>query len=181
MQQRTAKTMFDALTSDRPAPDMIGDTMLFAPLIGAWDLEVFDFEGDGSKRVANGEWLFSWVLEGRAVQDVLIVPKRDERHGNLPLRSNRFGTHLRFYNVPTRSWHTTWVDPAAGLRHHAVTDRIGGEIVEHGTIDDGTKFRRVFSQITDVSFLWRCQRLLDDGVWETEAEFHAHRRAPDQA
>lgn len=38
--------------------------------------EVFDYDVDGSVRTGTGEWSFSWVLEGRAVQDVWISPQR---------------------------------------------------------------------------------------------------------
>jgi len=28
----------------------------------------------------RGEWHFGWVLEGRAIQDVILAPPREERH-----------------------------------------------------------------------------------------------------
>src|SRR5215831_490759 len=47
-------------------------------LIGDWEVEVHDYE-NGKQYVSHGEWHFSWVLEGRAIQDVWIVPTRAER------------------------------------------------------------------------------------------------------
>ena len=44
----------------------------FGPLVGTWDIEWVDGHGTEHERHVKGEWIFSWVLEGMAVQDVFI-------------------------------------------------------------------------------------------------------------
>ena len=58
---------------------------IFAPFIGSWDLVVRWFDEAGAlTRAEAGEWHFAWVLEGRGVQDVWIVPPRTQRARGSP-------------------------------------------------------------------------------------------------
>jgi hypothetical protein len=65
--------------SVEPHPELTAELDVFAPLIGSWDLQVTWLENDVPVRQALGEWHFARVLEGRAVQDIWIVPPRSER------------------------------------------------------------------------------------------------------
>src|SRR4051812_8763384 len=51
-------------------------------------------------RLGPAEAHFAWVLEGRAVQDVWIMPRRGQRSGPRPL--DTYGTTLRLWD-PGRS------------------------------------------------------------------------------
>ncbi len=54
---------------------------------------------------ASGEWHFGWALEGRAVQDVWIVPPRGElRRGDAAANVNSYGTTLRVYDPDIDAW-----------------------------------------------------------------------------
>ena len=52
---------------------------LYAGLIGDWDAEVVDHLPGGKDRRQSAEMHFAWVLEGRAVQDLWIMPRLRER------------------------------------------------------------------------------------------------------
>src|SRR5713101_7436602 len=57
-----------ALIASGPSPQMPkAAAAVYDWLVGDWDVEVYDYEPDGSKRESRGEWHFSWVLEGRAI------------------------------------------------------------------------------------------------------------------
>ena len=102
----------DALGADGPAADRAGKMDLYGRFVGSWDLEVRRFFDDGSTRQRQGEWHFGWVLEGRAIQDVWIVPRRGPlRQGDAAANSNRFGTTLRVYDPRIDAWHIQWTDP----------------------------------------------------------------------
>ena len=90
--------MLIALCARGAHPDIVGTHDIYAPLNGSWDVEVFDLEGDGARRVSSGEWHFAWVLEGRAMQDVLIAPTRDERRNGISIKGNRCATTLRIFD-----------------------------------------------------------------------------------
>ena len=64
-----------------------------------------------SRRV--GELHVGWVLGGRAVQDVWIVPGRDVR-GEIPASLAFHGSAVRFYDPAIDAWRCTWIDPLMG-------------------------------------------------------------------
>ena len=51
----------------------------FGILIGEWDIVWNDHLEEVNPRKVKGEWIFSRVLDGTAVQDLFIVPSRTER------------------------------------------------------------------------------------------------------
>ena len=62
-----------ALYYDKKDPHIPEEYNFFGVFVGEWDIEWVDhLEVDEPRRV-KGEWIFSWVLEGAAIQDVFIV------------------------------------------------------------------------------------------------------------
>ena len=73
----------EALRADGPYPEHREQLMLFGQFIGEWLLDVSFYEADGSlQRRYLADWMFSWILQGRAIQDVLVVPCRDNTFAN---------------------------------------------------------------------------------------------------
>src|SRR5262249_7398041 len=69
-----------AVASAGRSPEIPESADAYGWLIGSWELEVLHYAGvDVSARQIKGEVHFGWVLEGRAVQDVWIMPRRSER------------------------------------------------------------------------------------------------------
>ena len=91
-----ASAFVAALIAAGPAPDRAGGVDLYGWLVGSWALDVTEFLDDGSRRRRPGEWHFAWVLKGRVVQDVWIVPPRGARGGGGEF--NYYGTTLRVYD-----------------------------------------------------------------------------------
>src|SRR5438067_44703 len=108
-----SSAMIEALKAEAPFPDYAEKLMLFGRLVGSWDIEgtFFDPAGNVTRR-QTGEWHFGWVLEGRAIQDVLITPPRDRREPGQP--SNEYGTTLRAYDPKIDGWRVTFVAPVYG-------------------------------------------------------------------
>lgn len=75
----------------------------FGFLIGEWDILYSDNHGTGRERQVKGEWIFSWVLDGTAIQDVFICPSRAERQIH-PQPDATWGTTLRIFNPGTKAW-----------------------------------------------------------------------------
>ena len=71
--------MLRVLTSSGPSAEISKLDCPYGWLIGVWHARVVDYRDGGSPIVSEGEWHFSWVLEGRAVQDVWISPVRGRR------------------------------------------------------------------------------------------------------
>jgi hypothetical protein len=168
-----------ALAADGPWAEHRDALMLFGRFVGAWDLEITLFELDGSVRAQGaGEWLFGWVLEGRAVQDVLVRPPRAGRTGT-PTDFWEYGTTIRVYDPPSGTWRITWFSPVRGGELRLVAREEGGEIVQDSLEREPIAFRWVFSEITPDSFLWRGSGSDDDGAtWLLLQEMRARRREP---
>jgi hypothetical protein len=124
----------------------------------------------------KGEVHFQWALEGRAVQDVWIMPRRSDRTAPLTKTNNLYGTTLRVWDPGLKAWRVSWVNPVTGSRNELVGRRIGTFIVQIGTHADGTPIRWTFSEIRPDSFLWTGEALDGDGnTWNLQAQFRARR------
>jgi hypothetical protein len=170
-------SFLDALAADGPAPDRIGQMDLYGWLIGAWDLDVVRYMPDGGERRRKGEWHFGWVLEGRAIQDVWIVPPRGRlRDGDAATNAYSYGSTLRIYDPRIDAWQIQWTDPVMQNFLTMTGRKQGNDIVQLGRDNDGRPIRWSFSQITPRSFLWRGETSHDDGAtWRRDVEFTATR------
>jgi hypothetical protein len=145
-------------------------------LIGDWEADVYDYGPGGSKHVSKGEWHFSWVLEGRAIQDVWVVPRRSDRNPNTPANNNRYGTSIRIYDPKIDAWRVFWFNPITSDRTELVGRKVGNTIVQQSVAEDGSFTRWSFEDITTSSFTWRGEFSTDGGrTWQLDAEFFAHR------
>jgi hypothetical protein len=170
-----ASGFLEALRAEGAAPDRDGSRNLYGALIGSWQGEVVDHLENGEKRRQSAEFHFAWVLEGRAVQDLWIVPARTERP-SVPGAGNRYGTTLRIYDPRIDAWRITWINPVTGSENRLVGRRVGSQIVQTGSDADGRLVRWVFVEIRQDAFHWRGEISADGGrTWTCETEFFGHR------
>ena len=167
---------WEALSAGGPLPGRADRMTLYDALIGDWEVDVIDYEADGSRRTSSGEWHFGWVLEGRAIQDVFIVPTRASRKPEETAGpGNRYGTSIRVYDPRADAWNVTWINPVSGAFNTLVGKKRGDEIVQEGE-DHGEPIRWIFSEITSRSFRWRGEVSADEGkTWRLKVEFFARR------
>jgi hypothetical protein len=167
----------DALGADGPSTDRAGKMDLYGRFVGSWDLDVTQISEDGKAGRRQGEWHFGWALEGRAIQDVWIVPPRGElRHGDAAASVNSYGTTLRVYDPGIDAWQIQWTDPVTQNFLTMIGRPDGNGIVQPGARPDGHLVRWSFSEITPNSFLWRGEVSADNGAsWRLNVEFTARR------
>ena len=166
-----------ALSAPARAADIDAADDLYGWLIGSWDMDVLHYRVDLGNARRRGEIHFGWVLEGRAVQDVWIMPPPREPHAGLTSADTMYGTTLRVWDPALRAWRVTYINPLTGQRDELIGRRVGDDLVQIGTHADGTPIRWNFTDITRDSFRWTGVALAQDGVtWTLEAEFHARRR-----
>ena len=146
-------------------------------LVGSWELDVRRYWAiDVSSQRIKGEVHASWTLEGRAVQDVWIMPRIGERSASLDKRRNMFGTTLRAWDTSIRAWRILWSNPAGEHFENQIGRWSGNQVVQVGTRPDGTPTRWRFTEITSESFHWLGEALAPDGVtWNLEGAFLASR------
>ena len=116
------------------------------------------------KHKGAGEIHFAWVLEGRAIQDVWILP------------GVFYGTTLRIYDPGIDAWHILWSDPVRQFYTRQIGRARGDDIVQEGRNDAGEFVRWSFTRIEANSFRWLGERSRDGGTtWHLQAEFDANR------
>jgi hypothetical protein len=172
-----ANAFLEALRAEGPSADRGTNMELYGWLIGSWDLNVTGFLPDGKQRCRPGEWHFGWALEGRAIQDVWIVPPRGPgRQGDAAANANSYGTTLRTYDPRIDAWHIQWTDPVTQTYFTMIGRKEGDTIVQLGKSPDGALIRWSFTDITSDSFLWRGELSSDEGAtWRVNVEFTARR------
>ena len=160
----SARSFIDALASRGPAADRADKMRLYGWLIGRWTMDAVVHLDDGGRHQGRGEIYFDWVLEGRAIQDVWILP------------GIFYGTTLRIYDPTLDAWHILWSDPVRQFYTRQIGRAQGDDIVQFGKNDAGETVRWSFTAITADSFRWTGERSRDDGTtWNLQAEFLARR------
>lgn len=160
-----ARSLFiDALSSCGPASDRSDQLKLYGWLIGDWTMDGIVYLDDGTQHKGRGRIHFDWVLEGRALQDVWILP------------DVFYGTTLRVYDPAIDAWHIIWSDPLRQDYTRQIGRARGADIVQDGKNDAGEAVRWSFTEITPDSFHWIGKRSRDGGsTWQRQAEFFARR------
>ena len=146
-------------------------------LVGSWELDVLHYKAqDVSFKKLKGEAHFGWVLEGRAIQDVWIMPRPSDRTPQSDRSHNMYGTTLRVWDPQIQAWQIRWINPVSGHEERQIGRRVGEEIVQIGARANGTSTRWRFTEITSDSFFWIGEGLRTDGKsWLLEGEFQARR------
>jgi hypothetical protein len=93
-----SQSLMATLHADGPPPGLAAKMNLYGQFVGPWDMQVAAFEENGKRHTGRGEIHFGFVLEGRAVQDVWMIPPRAERRPGMPqmpVAGNWYGTTLR--------------------------------------------------------------------------------------
>ena len=124
----------EALHTGGPAADRAGKIGLYGWLIGQWEMDAIVHGDDGTQHKGRGEIHFGWVLEGRAIQDVWILP------------GVFYGTTLRIYDPGIDAWHILWSDPLRQFYTRQIGRARGDDIVQEGRNDAGDLVRWSFTR-----------------------------------
>lgn len=146
----------NALTSKKKSSALPDEFNYFGKLIGSWQIDYVD---NSLPHVIKGEWHFSWVLEGMAIQDVILLPDYE------------YGTSLRIYNPNTQAWDVAYGYTGKIIQLEA---RKQDEMIILTFINDKRR-KWVFTKIEDDYFHWQNITVKEDGKWAINAEIDAKR------
>ena len=161
------------LASPGRSPEIPESADAYGWLVGSWELDVRVYWAtDVSATGLKGEAHFGWALEGRAIQDVWIMPRIADRTSHLDRNMNMYGTTLRVWDPSIQAWRISWINPAGDHREEQIGRWSDNNVVQVGVRSDGTPTRWMFSEITRDSFHWTGEALNPDGrTWRLEGDF----------
>lgn len=150
------KNFLEALVSKNRNASLPEEYNYFEKLIGSWKI---DYTDNSNSHTMKGEWHFSWVLEGMAIQAVIILPRFE------------YGTSIRLYNPGTCAWDVAYCYTGKIMRLEArkQDNRI---ILTH---IDNDKRKWVFAKIEDTHFHWQDISVKEDGEWYVDFDIYAER------
>jgi hypothetical protein len=166
------------LHADGPDPERAVALKLYGRFVGDWDAEIIAHGADGSSHRTEGEIHFGWVLQGRAIQDVWMIPRLADRAAapQFPIAGNWYGTTLRVYDPSIDAWRIFWIDPARSVFRQQIGRPCGEDIVQEGTTESGELTRWSFTAITETSFHWLGEaKPVGAGEWTRVVDVKAKR------
>src|SRR5437879_5779652 len=126
-----AMAMQEALHAKQPNEALASKLQLYGQFVGSWHVDIDFHPLAGPERRAEGEWHFSWTLDGKAIQDVWIFPARRLRAHDKPAESwHRYGSTFRWYDPAIDAWHITWFDPSQAVELRQIGRAVGADIVQ---------------------------------------------------
>jgi hypothetical protein len=167
------------LHANAPDPERAEALQLYGRFVGDWDSEIIAYGPDGAHHHARGEIHFGWILEGRAIQDVWMIPRLSDRASAppFPIAGNWYGTTIRVYDPIIQAWCIYWIDPARSTFRQQIGRAKGEDIVQEGTTESGALSRWSFTKITENCFHWLGEAKPADGSdWQLMVEVLAERR-----
>lgn len=159
----------EALLSAEKSPMIPDEYDIFGKFCGSWKFKGDFMTGSGEIQTSEGEWLFSRILNGTAIQDVFIWPPRDQRRSDDVC--GEYASSIFAYDPLSKKWDVTWVNTGATVRLKA--EKIGGNIIMTEITEK--KMQWIFSDITDVSFIWQSVIHNDNGSKTLLANLRAFR------
>jgi len=94
--------MVAGLQATGPHTSLGEQAQVFGRFVGIWDGEYTEFSKDGKTTHSSGEWIFGWVMDGRAIQDLFIV------HPSAARKERYIGTTLRYFEPKSGTWSVTF-------------------------------------------------------------------------
>ena len=167
------------LLAQRPDPERAEALKLYGRFVGSWDAGITAHDPGGISHNADGEIHFGWVLQGRAIQDVWMIPRLMDRGSApaFPVAGNWYGTTIRVYDPTLEAWRIYWIDPWTNSFRQQIGRARGPDIVQEGMTESGAHTRWSFTEITPNSFHWLGEGKPADGFdWRLLVEVRAKRR-----
>ncbi len=168
----------EVLHSAGPDAEREQKLALYAWLIGEWATQITTILEDGTQHRGQGEIYAGWVLQGRAIQDVWMIPRLSDRKPGieqLPGAGNWYGTTLRIFDLRLDAWRILWNDPATNYFTQQIGRARDSDIVQEGPDPRGGTMRWTFTEIEPASFHWTAERTHDDKNWRKQVDIRARR------
>jgi hypothetical protein len=146
--------MENILFSNKLHPSIPMEKDVFGQFIGSWNLDLIITHSNGSKSNFNGEWHFSRILQGRAIQDIWVIPNINKEVEGEFLE---YGTTTRTYNPKTGKWKACWMGPIQNQVFIFDIEDTGDTIILSELTITHFEMRWIFFEISENSFQWKSE------------------------
>ena len=148
-----------ALTSSGPAKSLSPKDNWYATMGGEWDV-AYILGGEGGALIA-GEWTFSWINNGQAIEDVLSVPYQWGKppEGVEPIQM----TTVRMLNQKRGDWEGIHVIDGA-MVYFRTAKAASGQIEERYQIEGAPMTLWTYSEVLQDSFKVTISQTTDQGA-----------------
>jgi hypothetical protein len=150
-------TFAEALVSDGVAPEHPNRMTRFGQLVGSWHVtgtRLDESSGDWTERAFT--WIVSWVMEGRAIEDLEVV----EVDGG----ASTVAVAVRVYDPAAGVVRVSYFAPVANRFANLVAQGWRDGVRQDGTQNDERPIRWNFSAVTDDSYAFDGWVSDDDGA-----------------
>lgn len=154
------------------------DLSLYARFVGDWEFTMTTYDENGQvEDTKEGEWLFSYVMDGYGIQDMFICPKRGSWTKDDTLYGD-YGTTIRVPMMDNpQKWNIVYISKWSVDR--LIAEQIDGDIIQNGInkdASDTTLWQWNFRNITENSFRWESVYSKDNGItWKYVTRVEARR------
>jgi hypothetical protein len=164
--------MVAVLQATGPHPSLGEQAKVFGRFVGSWDGEYTEYSKDGKTTHSSGEWIFGWVMDGRAIQDLFVI------HPSAARKERYIGTTLRYFDSKSGTWSVTFVDPENGAVQTLAGGAVGDDrIVLLSKDAQGKESRWSFDDMRPDSWVFRDEASSDGGkTWRLREEDQMKRR-----
>ena len=171
------KHVFDRLYAEKPHPEFDQELHTFGQFVGIWDMEVIFYDEEGKEYYhQQNEWTFFWILDGRAIQDILLGPNMKENLSIEPGK-RRIGTSLRQFDSDKNLWNVTWFGLASNDNISLSGGLENNDIILKAIDSDGIYIKWMFTNIHENDFIWKGFSSMDQGTtWNLGQQMFAKRR-----
>lgn len=147
----------------------------YASFIGDWYFQWIGHNKDGSTWEVPGQWHFSWILKGKAIQDNWICPRIDLKNNGI-YPEGEFGTTIRFFDKIEKKIKIIWIGPEFSNLNIFYAKIEDNRIIQ---VEDQKKIEQnkwIFSDIKKKSFKWEAYKSQDFGRnWFLEQELYSEK------
>ena len=147
----------------------IPQNALFDQLVGTWDVTYEFTDKNGNARRDRGQVHYSWILDGKALQEIWTSASEDKD-------PQPFGTTINFYDRKRQHWTAVWVYPAEGMTLIMTGGEVDGRFVLTGFDESGALQRWSTNVVQSDSIVIRLDISNDDGkTWRPGGASYLHR------
>lgn len=154
------------------------DLSLYSRFVGNWSFTMTTYDEEGKiEDTKEGEWLFSYVMDGYGIQDVFICPKRGEWTEEDTLYGD-YGTTIRVPMIDnSKKWNIVYVSKWSIDR--LIAEELENDIIQTGInkdANDTTIWQWNFKNIEKDTFSWESIYSKDCGkTWKYATKVEAKR------